>query len=193
MSLLIHPSALAAPTPQIEIGEKFFDPDRIVGSRGVVLGWVNHGDQIHTATSDGFDGTSGPKLWDSGKRDVNESFFFRFETAGAFKYHCTRHPTMKGVIKLAPLADLETGNVDTTFTVSWSEFDIPPGFNVDVRVKRPGVEGFHNWKSNRTGSQISKGFVPDAGTGTYKFRARTQNDATGGASDYSPPFSIEVS
>ncbi len=81
----------------------------------------------------------------------------------------------------------------TTFTIVWAKATIPNGFNADVQIKRPGDASFSNWMLNQVNTMVSESFTPDQGVGTYQFRSRLQNDASGGASNYSKPVSIQVS
>jgi hypothetical protein len=60
-----------------------------------------------------------------------------------------------------------------------------------VQLRRPGSTVFVNWRTGQTARSAT--FVPDAGVGTYTFRARLRKPAVGRASGYSPNRSITVS
>jgi plastocyanin len=67
-----------------------FEPASITIAAGSSVVWHNTGEQVHTATGDGFDtGDVG-----GGK----DSKAIPFPTAGSFDYICTPHPWMKGTI-----------------------------------------------------------------------------------------------
>ncbi|MBM3933366.1 MAG: hypothetical protein FJ319_03540, partial [SAR202 cluster bacterium] len=58
--------------------------------------WVNHDSAPHTVSS----GAPGQKsgLFDSGRRDQNQTFEFTFAQAGAFAYFCEYHPNMTALV-----------------------------------------------------------------------------------------------
>ena len=60
-------------------------------ARGTTVTWVNCDTPTHTATSD-------VDVWDSGALTPGATFQRTFNTAGAFPFHCTPHPTMKGTV-----------------------------------------------------------------------------------------------
>ena len=82
------------------------------------------------------------------------------------------------------------GTTATTFTVTWAAATPPTGYVFDVQIRRPGA-AFVGWKTGVTSRTAS--FTPDAGTGTYSFRARLRNIANGATSNYSGAKSISVS
>lgn len=132
---------------------------------------------------------SGMRLFDSGDRAPGSSFTFVFENAGSYPIidTVTSSRYRLGVPTRAVPA---SGDLSTTFTIRWSSEDPSPGFVVDVQIKRPGDASFQDWLSDQLVREVS--FTADAGAGTYSFRARLRNTATGGASGYSPPASITV-
>jgi hypothetical protein len=67
----------------------------------------------------------------------------------------------------------------------------PAGFLYDVQIKRPGATAFVDWMPSQTSTGAT--FTPDAGTGTYQFKARLRKLSNGKASKYSPSASISVS
>jgi plastocyanin len=156
-------------------------------------GWDNDDAFVHTSTSDGFDGTSGPKLWDSGDIPGSTGYYaFTINTAGTFKYHCRIHQaTMKGKVEV-PMFSTGTSTVDQPQSVHWASFSIFDGYNIDVQRKKPGDTEFKDWKLDRTGTDISAVFTPKV-AGTYVFRARTQKGSREDrASKWSPDLVIEV-
>jgi len=66
-----------------------FRPARVTIARGDVVKWVNRDNVAHTSTGD---------AWNSGTVAPGETFRRRFRRAGTFRYRCTIHPTMTGVV-----------------------------------------------------------------------------------------------
>ena len=60
-----------------------------------------------------------------------------------------------------------------------------------MQVQRPGASSFVNWKTAQTA--LTSPFVPDAGTGTYTFRARVRNPSNAKTSAWSPTAGVTVS
>jgi plastocyanin len=190
--LVLQGSALAA-TKDVSISGSAFDPSTVKAKLGDSVRWTNNDGFLHTSTSDGIDGCcpNGPSLWKSGNiPGGGGTFTFTFTAAGAYGYHCSIHNFMNGTVSVGMKVNPSTGSTTTQFKVTWATA-IPSGFNVDIQISRPGGPGFEIWKVNQR-TKLKASFVPDAGPGTYKFRARLQNESTGGASKYSPAKSIEV-
>ncbi len=72
--------------------------------------------------------------------------------------------------------------------VTWSSAAPPGGYVFDVKIKRP-ASSYVTWQSGV--STLSASVVPDAGVGTYSFRARLRN--ANGRSGWSPKVTIQVS
>lgn len=60
-------------------------------SAGSTVTWKNEDEEVHTVTS--VDG-----LFRSGGIDTGESFSFKFDKPGVYKYVCSIHPQMTGTI-----------------------------------------------------------------------------------------------
>lgn len=196
LGLLLVPvlagGALAA-TTNVSIQGSAFSPQDVRVRQGDAVKWTNNDFQTHTSTSDGFDGTTGPQLWNSNTLGHAATFSFTFVAAGKYAYHCTIHSFMHGSVAVGLRVNPASGTTSTTFTVTWATAaGVPANYNEDVQIMRPGSTTWANWKVNQTGAAISATFTPDAGTGTYKFRARLQK-GTGGASGYSAAKAITVS
>ena len=73
-----------------------YDPSTVSVSKGqtVEWDWIDNGAQ-HSVTSD--DNTT----FDSGLCGAGAKFVVTFNTAGDFKYHCTIHAPMTGVVKVS--------------------------------------------------------------------------------------------
>jgi plastocyanin len=192
MVTVLAQGALAA-TTNVSIQGSAFSPSGVRVRQGDTVKWTNNDFQTHTATSDGYDGTSGPQLWNSGVLGHAATYSFTFVAAGKFAYHCTIHSFMHGSVAVGLRVNPTSGTTATTFTVTWATAaGVPANYNEDVQVLRPGTTTWANWRTNQTGTSVSATFTPDAGTGTYKFRARLQK-GTGGASGYSAAKAITVS
>ncbi len=68
-----------------------FAPVSLTVAAGSTVTWTNEDDEPHTVVSD-----SG--LFRSGALDTNESFSFRFDKPGTYRYACSIHPRMVGTI-----------------------------------------------------------------------------------------------
>ncbi len=78
--------------PGIVLAHEFmFAPAALTVSAGTTITWTNRDDEPHTVVSD-----SG--LFRSGALDTGESFSFRFDKPGTYRYACSIHPRMVGTI-----------------------------------------------------------------------------------------------
>ena len=68
-----------------------FAPTALTVAAGSTVTWTNRDDEPHTVVS-----ASG--LFRSGALDTNESFSFRFDKPGTYRYTCSIHPRMAGTI-----------------------------------------------------------------------------------------------
>ena len=87
-----EPAAPAANTVQINIFNYKFDPATVTVPAGTTVTWTNKDEIPHTvASSDkSFKGSSG--------LDTGDSYSYTFDKPGTYKYYCTLHPFMTGVI-----------------------------------------------------------------------------------------------
>ena len=85
-----EPAAAAA--VQINIFNYKFDPASVTVSVGTTVTWTNKDEIPHTvASSDkSFQGSAG--------LDTGDSYSYTFTKPGTYKYYCTLHPFMTGVI-----------------------------------------------------------------------------------------------
>jgi hypothetical protein len=133
------------------------------------------------------DGT-GLQLFDSGLRGPGGSFVYTFANAGTFKV-VDNGGSGRETLKVPPAVSPTSGNMSTTFTVTWASETLPAGYVADVQLKRPGAS-FVDWLSDQTASSAT--FLPDAGPGTYSFRARLKRASNGATTSWSPGTSIRV-
>jgi len=68
-----------------------FAPTSLTVAAGSTVTWTNRDDEPHSVVS-----ASG--LFRSGALDTNESFSFRFDKPGTYRYTCSIHPRMVGTI-----------------------------------------------------------------------------------------------
>ncbi len=84
------------PTNYIMIRDNRFTPDVITVATGSSFTFVNDTNEEHSIVSD----DSSAIL--SGTIAVNSSFYFKKDTVGIIRYHCGKHPSVKGAITLRP-------------------------------------------------------------------------------------------
>ena len=86
------PDTAAAPGATIVVAREFmFAPGSLTIDAGSTVTWTNKDEEPHTVVSD-----SG--LFRSGAIDTDQSFSFRFEKPGTYKFFCSIHPRMVGTI-----------------------------------------------------------------------------------------------
>jgi plastocyanin len=73
---------------------KGYEPADITIKVGQAVNWMNEGNEAHTVTAD-------DNSFDSGSKAHGQNWQHTFSKAGQFAYHCTPHPWMKGVVKVA--------------------------------------------------------------------------------------------
>lgn len=75
--------------------DSFFTPDTITIALGFPVRWTNEGTVYHTVVSDS-------ALWTSELLAPTWWFEVKFDSAGTFPYHCSRHPVMTGTVVVTP-------------------------------------------------------------------------------------------
>ena len=128
-------------------------------------------------------------LFDSGPRDPGSSFAYSFFGAGEYPV-IDSSTGREGTVEVPTRVSPPQGSESTEFQVRWAEGRLPAGYVADIQVLRPGSSEFEDWLIGQT--EFKGSFTPDAGPGTYEFRARVRSLATGAASGYSLPTSIDV-
>jgi plastocyanin len=86
-------SVAASPdVPTVVMARDFmFAPASMTVTAGSTVTWTNKDDEPHTVVSD-------TGLFRSGALDTNESFSFRFDKPGTYRYLCSIHPRMVATI-----------------------------------------------------------------------------------------------
>ena len=149
-------------------------------------GFFSQGGHTHSATD--------PTAWiNSGFKTGGSAYDLQMAFSGTFKYRCaeTTHPLspMNGNIKVPMVVSPAGGPLGTVFTLGWSSISGLSEYSFDVQRRRPSDAGFVNWIRRTSTRGIQ--YTPNA-KGTYRFRARTRNTATGVVSAWSPVLSISV-
>lgn len=85
-------TAMAAAN-EVVIDDFRFGPAALTVPVGTKVTWVNDDSDPHTVTSE-----ADPKLLKSPALDTGESFAFTFDKPGTYRYFCSIHPHMQGVV-----------------------------------------------------------------------------------------------
>jgi plastocyanin len=92
---VLQPAA-AEPAPQavtIEIKDFAFVPASLTVHPGTTVIWKNLDDEPHTVVSDA-------GQFRSGALDTTESYSYTFTSAGSYRFVCSLHSHMTGVVKV---------------------------------------------------------------------------------------------
>ena len=93
-TLVFMSTSLAARAQEVTVGiDNFtFTPPGLTVKVGATVSWANHDDIPHTIVSAG--------KFKSKTLDTDNTFSFTFTSAGEYKYFCSLHPHMTGMIKV---------------------------------------------------------------------------------------------
>ncbi len=75
----------------IEVKDFMFMPTTLTVNAGEQVTWVNRDEEPHTVVSDA-------GLFRSAAMDTDESFSFKFDKPGTYRFTCSIHPRMVGTI-----------------------------------------------------------------------------------------------
>src|SRR5215475_8987297 len=89
LGLAASVSRAEAPATIVLAREFMFAPASLTVAAGSTVTWTNNDDEPHTVVSE-----SG--LFRSAALDTHESFSFRFDKPGTYRYACSIHPRMVG-------------------------------------------------------------------------------------------------
>lgn len=78
---------------QVAIDNFDFSPMMLTITTGTTVTWTNHDDVPHTVVS-----ADDPRAFKSPPLDTDDAYSFTFVKAGTYKYFCTVHPKMVGVV-----------------------------------------------------------------------------------------------
>jgi plastocyanin len=178
-------SGPAAADLHVDVGEYFFAPSTAEVARGGTVVFDFVGGVTHTATD-----ASGLDLYDSGNvAGGGPSFSYTFVAAGEYRFVCSPHPFMGGRVRVPVRVAPARGDRRGSFTVVWAAAAAAGTHVHDVQIRRPG-ERWSMWRRGRV--HRSAAFVPDAGPGRYRFRARLRDVGLGESSRWSPAASIRI-
>ncbi len=79
-------------TNSVTIENFAFSSDDITVKKGTTVTWTNKDSAAHTVTADDGNGPNSQTL------AQGDSYSFKFDKAGTFKYHCQIHSSMTGTV-----------------------------------------------------------------------------------------------
>jgi plastocyanin len=91
-TILLGSVSARAEEHKVTIDNFTFGPAQLTVKIGDTVTWTNHDDIPHTVVSAG--------KYRSKAMDTDDSFSFTFTSAGDYKYFCSLHPHMTGMIKV---------------------------------------------------------------------------------------------
>jgi len=184
-ALLLTPMAGGMPlVGQVGVSDGGFALPVLTVPPGGSVQWENTGTVAHTVTD-----TTGLNRFDSGALGPRRGFVASFPAAGSYGYRDTLSPALTGTVGVPIDPAPASGTTATPFQVAWASA-VPTGLVEDVQIQRPGAADFADWRPAQTRRLAP--FLPDGGVGTYSFRARLRDPATGAATDFSPPAAVPV-
>ncbi|MFL6840288.1 MAG: cupredoxin family copper-binding protein [Bradyrhizobium sp.] len=92
VATILQAGAVRAEDTMVNIDNFTFEPVQLTVKAGTTVTWKNRDDIPHTIVSAG--------KFRSKTLDTDDSFSFTFTTAGDYKYFCSLHPHMTGMIKV---------------------------------------------------------------------------------------------
>jgi plastocyanin len=174
------PPGTAATVTVVVDGMAFSPATRSV-AQGTTVTW-DFRESGHTTTSNqGF--------WDSGFKSPGQTVSVRFLDAGRFAYRCRRHASM-GMVGAVVVPMRKAAASGGGWTLRWSSrSSTPSSRSFDVQVKAPGSS---TWKAFRTSTTARTASFHPSRSGTYSFRARTDNRTSGTSSGWSPALAVPI-
>ena len=91
-AVLVQSGGARAQEVNVTIDNFTFGPNELKVKVGDTVTWINHDDIPHTVVSAG--------RFRSKTMDTDGTFSFTFTSAGDYKYFCSLHPHMTGMIKV---------------------------------------------------------------------------------------------
>ena len=89
---ILRPESAHAEDIAVHIDNLVFEPQQLTVKVGTTVAWTNRDDIPHTVVSAG--------KFRSKTLDTEDSYSFTFTAAGDYKYFCSLHPHMTGMIKV---------------------------------------------------------------------------------------------
>ncbi len=174
---------------KVALTDSGFTPVSVTATQGRNVTWTNRSTATHNVTEAVGLGPAAAPLFASGGLARDAAYTYGFAWAATYNYKDTttgRTARVAVPIRVSPAS----GTSATVFVLSFAPGAPPPGITFNVQIKRPGAPAFVNWESALTAA--SRSFSPDAGDGTYQFRARVRT-SSGRASAWSPLRAVAVS
>jgi plastocyanin len=91
-TLLLPVSTARAEDTEVHIDNFVFEPAQLTVKAGTTVTWMNRDDIPHTVVCAG--------KFRSKAMDTGDKFSFTFTAAGEYKYFCSLHPHMTGMVKV---------------------------------------------------------------------------------------------
>jgi outer membrane protein assembly factor BamB/plastocyanin len=163
-----------------------FTPQRAGSPVGTSQQWVfpSSNAQSHSVTD-----ASGFNLFDSGLQPPGSTFSYTLQAAGSYSVQdtATSHSgTVDALVKVTAAA-----YPATSFKIAWAAHAPPSGDVFDVQVKKPGSTSYGLWQNGTTLlSAVYK--AKRSAEGTYSFRGRLRDPASGLASGWSTATSVTI-
>jgi len=204
MLTLALAASLLAPMPSAEAGSSIlvrmedyrYRPRKVGGlstnpdnpSRAHPIVWRNDGNTLHDVRED--PDQEGIRVRTPDLDPGASSGGLALTAAATYRYVCTYHPQMTGIVKVRPALypDGDPGNVHVTqgpggkAIVRLRTGSLPDDEVMDLQRKR----GAGSWKTIATGTRRKQvGQSPNT-EGVYTFRARIRHTSSGGATTWSP-------
>ena len=165
------------------MSETSFAPATRYIDLGGGIAFTNSGTNPHSATSS-------IRLFDTGQIAPGRAGTITIPGAGIYSYSCSLHTSVTGQVRAAMKVTPTKGTLTTPITLTWAPAAAPAGIVFDVQVQRPGSTTWRSVLADTTSA--STVFVASSGTGTYKFRARTQRTDTGATTTWSGTVTVSI-
>lgn len=180
------PTTTAPADVHIVASDNVYSPANPFVAAGTKVVWDFAGPSVHNVTD-----SSSLALFASANRTSGSTFGHRYTVAGSYAFRCTDHRKMIGTVGVKMSASATTATATTQIALTWSSLAaVPSGYVADVQILRPGARKWATWKQSVTvGSGV---FTPDAGAGSYGFRARLRKVANANTSGWSPLLAIAI-
>lgn len=149
-------------------------------SPGDQVSWENKGSFTHNATRTTF--PNWQLTFGSG-----DTAGRTFRQAGSFGYRCTIHPSMTGTVKVRVRPSPASGTSATSFTITVGTVKAAAGSTYVIQRKAPGGS-FKPWKTTTAKTVTFKSSVK----GTWSFRSKVVETASGTGSGFSPAASVTI-
>lgn len=165
-----------------------FVPGTTTVALGQAVEWINQMPGLSSVRQAGT-----PPIFDSLAKGTGSTYTTRFAAAGTYAYLDHAHPSHTGTVAVPMTVAPDNGAQTTSFMLTWASGPdpvVPSGWLFDVQVAAPQAADFVPWQSGVTTK--SAAYVPAAGPGVYRFRARLRHASAQSGSDWSPEVSITV-